>query len=866
MLESRIFLPGEAAMKSCSAGLILIFCSLAWAQSPPSVIHLDRTWLFKPDTAGSGLEEQWFSRNIDLTGWVSIQTGRRWEDQGYPDLDGAAWFRKEIEVPESWKGSPIWLVLGGVNDEYDLFCNGSRVNSFGEPPKKSVASNLTVAELSPFLHPGEKNLLVLRVIDWSGSGGIQRDPCFLTIEPQCLPPLPKIACQLKYPEKQLQVECDLTSLGRDFLSGDRHPLHARFVLDLRTPADPVQAQEIDVQPGSRYLTTVFKMPAASEHFCQVRVSIPTGLNSQWNYANSQDVHWNPCPTWDKYPHLKIRNNFVTDLSDIDVPPGQITAGTFPNPRSGWVCFSITAENSSIPAPDSFSVHVDSESQALIFRANPNQPVLEAMRMLPEGNHSLEIESKNQLHLNIRTIPELAYTYYPSSSHLKPQGPYDWKYLERYILPQANTLVTTGGAPPEELESWHKEGRQWLANAGLPGLGASAPQSDAVCRTWLETPVLFDPPVSGIIVDEFMDASPRHYQAWKDAWKCLVDHPNWGSKVFYAFSGDIYHLGDPESREFCRALLARGDRFAVEKYFPEEPSLEIAQNWLVSGLQTTLLDWKNLFPGFEKHLVYCLGDLTAPPESLNTNPGVDLKVYMDMQMHFLATDPAFWGLFGLMQYTASYADEEIQRYAFRLFRHYCIEGSTERMNQDPYHLTHLINPDFEQGLNGWEVQASSPSDIHSASMEGFSWLQGRYPRTSQGDHFALIHSGSSGQIRLSQKVLNLKPGRPYSLKFITADLDHLDRPHETALSFDLEDVQLQPGLSFKALYPSCYSHTLGDYNREHPAYFTCHRIVFYPERETSNLKFSPIAQENGRDDPPSGRIALNFVEIQPFEKP
>ena len=66
-------------------------------------------------------------------------------------------------------------------------------------------------------------------------------------------------------------------------------------------------------------------------------------------------------------------------------------------------------------------------------------------------------------------------------------------------------------------------------------------------------------------------------------------------------------------------------------------------------------------------------------------------------------PSFQDLYGLQEYLSSYADEELLRWAHQLFRHYCIEGKRTRFSDDPYLLPHLQNPDFANGLDGWQIE-------------------------------------------------------------------------------------------------------------------------------------------------------------------
>ena len=59
-------------------------------------------------------------------------------------------------------------------------------------------------------------------------------------------------------------------------------------------------------------------------------------------------------------------------------------------------------------------------------------------------------------------------------------------------------------------------------------------------------------------------------------------------------------------------------------------------------------FNRVIPGAAEHAIVVLGILSSPPETLNKNPGTNFKVYMDMQFNVLANDPAFVGLYGVME--------------------------------------------------------------------------------------------------------------------------------------------------------------------------------------------------------------------------
>ena len=166
--------------------LILIVFILAVSLScvnsnSQKTIDLVKNWKFSPDTDNIGVSEKWFALGFDDSKWDILNAGIRWEDQGHPDLDGNAWYRKTVVIPNDWKGKDIWIKFGAVNDAYDLFINGEQVSSFG-------AANITFADKPSFtkvtekINCGESNLITVKVNDWGNSGGLWRLPVIITID------------------------------------------------------------------------------------------------------------------------------------------------------------------------------------------------------------------------------------------------------------------------------------------------------------------------------------------------------------------------------------------------------------------------------------------------------------------------------------------------------------------------------------------------------------------------------------------------------------------------------------------------------------------------------------------------------------
>lgn len=140
-------------------------------------------WRFRPDPQKSGLEQGWANTDFDDSGWDQIQVGKPWDSQGYRDLDGWAWYRLKIEVPNRWSNQHVYLSFEGVDDCYELYVDGQLVARRGDPVRRIDTFNERFShELTDRLQPGSSHVLAVRVFDWYGAGGIFR-PVTLSTAP-----------------------------------------------------------------------------------------------------------------------------------------------------------------------------------------------------------------------------------------------------------------------------------------------------------------------------------------------------------------------------------------------------------------------------------------------------------------------------------------------------------------------------------------------------------------------------------------------------------------------------------------------------------------------------------------------------------
>ncbi|MBM3497963.1 MAG: LamG domain-containing protein [Armatimonadetes bacterium] len=552
--------------------------------------------------------------------------------------------------------------------------------------------------------------------------------------------------------------------------------------------------------------------------------------------------------------MRRLNNLVTELLATE-EPGR-GPWRFENPRDGWVFVRASGSGGTVALQ---------AGEALLALAEGDEATAEAMRWLPQGPHTLTSDAELS-RLTVRAIPELLFAKFGANPHVPDFGPYDWPFLQRHVLPNLNTMV--GNGSPEQrpfAEEWKGQGKRWIVECMAYGLGKSeAVTADQAEAFWSGNPGMADPLLDGLIVDEFWSGDMPQYPGWTEAVQRMNAKEALRGKSYYPYCGSMY--GSPASEAFMRAVLTGGHRFALERYLPEQRGEKAAQAYLDSALTQEAQRWEQAFPGAVSRMVVCFGYFSAPPESLDVDPTVDHKVYLDMQFHLVANDPAFAGVAGLMTYLCSYADEETVRWAGRLFRHYALEGRAERLTQDPYTLPHLANGDFEAGTQGWELTPAEEGGISAGSSSGFSWLEGRYPRTSQGDTFLLLKRSARGPNRVSQAIRRLTAGRLYSLRLFCADVGDLGRQQELGVSARVIGAEVLPDRQIRHVFPNCYSHHLAPYDDKNRAWMNYHRLVFRATDEEATLEIADWPDQQTPGGPVGQPVAVNFVQVQPYDAP
>lgn len=107
-------------------------------------------------------------------GWKRVSLPGLWSQQGLARVDGVAFYRRAVALPEAMRGQDLVLELGAIDDMDTTWCNGVRVGgmedngAWSTPRRYAVPANVTAGR--------ERVDILVRVVDTGGEGGFSASP------------------------------------------------------------------------------------------------------------------------------------------------------------------------------------------------------------------------------------------------------------------------------------------------------------------------------------------------------------------------------------------------------------------------------------------------------------------------------------------------------------------------------------------------------------------------------------------------------------------------------------------------------------------------------------------------------------------
>ena len=148
-------------------------------------LHLDRLKVpFRTDPESKGEDLGWYLPGVDDSSWEKLEIGSHWEGQGITmknpncspsaglPYDGDAWYRIPVTIPKSWKGKRLYFDADTIDDFDWVWFNGIPIGHTGAETPKYWSAKRLYRIPDKAIQWGKKNILVVRVRDLRGNGGI----------------------------------------------------------------------------------------------------------------------------------------------------------------------------------------------------------------------------------------------------------------------------------------------------------------------------------------------------------------------------------------------------------------------------------------------------------------------------------------------------------------------------------------------------------------------------------------------------------------------------------------------------------------------------------------------------------------------
>jgi hypothetical protein len=156
------------------AVLTFINSDLLKAEDLRRIVDLSGYWKFS-----IGDDPEWSNPKFNDADWDKIRVPDQWENEGYRDYNGYAWYRKQFNISDFSEDEPMYIVFGRIDDADEVYLNGKLIGKMGKfPPEFITAYNQRRKYLIPaeFLDRKGVNTIAVKVYDSYLEGGIISNP------------------------------------------------------------------------------------------------------------------------------------------------------------------------------------------------------------------------------------------------------------------------------------------------------------------------------------------------------------------------------------------------------------------------------------------------------------------------------------------------------------------------------------------------------------------------------------------------------------------------------------------------------------------------------------------------------------------
>jgi hypothetical protein len=150
------------------------------AEDLRKIVDLSGNWNFS-----IGDDPEWSNPRFNDSEWDKIKVPGDWENQGYNEYNGYAWYRKQFTASNFPKNEPVYLVFGSIDDADEVYLNGKLIGKMGKfPPEFETAYNqIRKYRISlEDININGLNTIAVKVYDTYLAGGIIGSPVGICID------------------------------------------------------------------------------------------------------------------------------------------------------------------------------------------------------------------------------------------------------------------------------------------------------------------------------------------------------------------------------------------------------------------------------------------------------------------------------------------------------------------------------------------------------------------------------------------------------------------------------------------------------------------------------------------------------------
>lgn len=613
-------------------------------------------------------------------------------------------------------------------------------------------------------------------------------------------------------------------------------------------------------------------------------------NKKIGESVSRKFIWPKKRTWKTQDVGEVRNlnNFVSILfSRKDIEVNGLKNISFVNPREGWIY--IQATDSSAPITITLN-----DSNKTIIALDKQNSSNNTMRFLNKGNHLITINTSSNAvikDLSIRTMPEIILCEYDA---YKLENTYDagaqWvdEYFERTwagtqrLLDVCNVILENFDEPRSgngfrvgnnkaklnRITKWRGLGRKVIVNSDIPGTLNSLPASEAY-NVWTDSIGMKE--FDGIALDEYAHEKEKDVVFYENATERINTNKEFEGKRLYAYSNAAWDTHTKTAK--LRKILKEGNHlFAPELYLREQRTEIKAKKNIVNSFGW-LSHWAQTDPEYISNMIVVLCTANAGERTFyrqDTHANVDFKVYYDLQMNYMANDPAFFDVGGISSWVIRYTNKETLLWVAELYKHYCIEGKRNLLSEEygyTYNLPYIKNPDFYEELNNWTVAEARNNSIKIKNLPGWGYARGFCNEQPDGDTFVVMDIDSKKTNVISQTINNLIPGKLYSAEMFSADFEDIIAGKNiekfNSVSLQISGAEVIDKLSYVKKAKS--QHTMSPQFPSSGPNLNFHYVIFKAQAETATVTIMDRPEKSvaNKFAASQKQVLFNFVQVQPY---